>query len=235
MDALNRRYQAGHPSTDLAKAGLILHSFDELDDPNEPWVPIFRTDPDHGISGSGGGVTTKAMSDRICASLVWAGLRGELRKHIFYQSLPWSLAAGFVLSPGDNLLNCAYGGDGGTNRRQCSPPGLSWTCVPGCGPAWCDEQRGGQCSTRLEGLAGLLEYQGQGGERTGPNELVFDQRTFEERLPHSVEAIWWDPERSGGGRERAIHQRFCQRFGLRPEQVPFVRLLRGGSGPIFGT
>ena len=65
------------------------------------------------------------------------------------------------------------------------------------------------------------------------NELVFDQRTFELNLPHSVEAIYWDDQASDGKGERAIHAAFCRKFGLGPQQVPFVRLGRGNGGPLF--
>lgn len=257
MDELNRRYQLGRPSSDLASAGVVLHTFDELDDRDEPWLPISRTHPDERCSLV---LSCSEVTDRLCASIVWAGLAGELRRHLFFERKGGAFFGGFVFSPAHNLLNCAYGGDGGTNRKRCSPPGRSSSCVPGplpsppppsppppppppspsppstgCGQFCGEGGGGGQCSTRLEHLHDLLEYQAQGGARTGTNELVFDQQTFEERLPHSVDAIWFDPQRSDGSRERVIHQRFCQRFGLRPEQVPFVRLLQGGSGPIFGT
>ncbi len=259
---LNRMYQNGHPSTDLASTGLcavtlqtfvfspdaalalsvqgharrVLHTFDELDDPDEPWIPIARTHPDHQISGSSSRITPNALADRICGSILWAGLGGAVRRHIFFQSLPASIPGGFVLSPEHNLFNCGYGGDGGSNRHLCSPPGRSSGCLPGCG-SFCDGGGGGQCSTRLAHLDGLLEYQAAGGARTGVNEMVFDQATFEINLPHSVDAIWWDPQRSDGSRERAIHERFCLRFNLQTRdgcRLPLVRLLNGGPGPIFG-
>lgn len=200
-------------------------------------MPIFRTDPHHGISGSSSSITPEVLQDRMCASLVWAGLQGELRSHMFFQSLPTSMAAGFVLSAEHNLFNCGYGGDGGSNRHLCSPPGRSSRCVPGCGP-FCDEGGGGQCSTKLKDLTGLLEYQAAGGARTGTNEMVFDQATFERYLPHSVDAIWWDPQRSDGSREKVIHQRLCHEFKLGTKggcSLPLVRLLQGGAGPIFSV
>ena len=210
-----------------------MHTFDELDDHEDPWLPLARRHPNQGISGSSSRITPTMLSDRICASLVWAGLEGELRRHLFFQTTSGAYFGGFVFSPSQNQLNCAYGGDGGTNRKTCNPPGLSQTCVPGCGP-FCGEGGGGrQCSSRPAKLAAVLDYQAKGGARTATNEMVFDQRTFEEHLPHSVEAIWWDPQRTDGSRERAIHQRFCERFGLHPDQLPFVRLGQGRGGPLF--
>ena len=52
-----------------------------------------------------------SISDRICASIVWRSLAGELNKHIFFAN-DWKLHAGFVLSPVHNKLNCAYASDG---------------------------------------------------------------------------------------------------------------------------
>ena len=98
--------------------------------------------------------------------------------------------------------------------------------------------RRAKCSTKLKNLTGLLEYQAAGGARTGTNEMVFDQATFERYLPHSVDAIWWDPQRSDGSREKVIHQRLCHEFKLGTKggcSLPLVRLLQGGAGPIFSV
>ena len=80
-------------------------------------------------------------------------------------------------------------------------------------------------------MTGLLEYQAAGGARTGTNEMAFDQATFERYLvPHSVDAICWDPQRSDGtSREKAIHQRLCHEFKLETKEacwLPLVRPLR---------
>ena len=101
---------------------------------------------------------------------------------------------------------------------------------------WCDYSNGRGCAmdpTRPSELQYPLEAMAAAGARAGINELIFDQETFARLLPHSVDAIFWDPQRSSGVQERELHRRFCERFGLRLEQVPFVRLGEGGQQPLF--
>ena len=185
----------------------------------------------------------REISDRICGSVVWRDLAGELRNHIFFAAGE-KLHAGFVLSPIHNKLNCAYAGDGGSNRRSCNPLGLSSTCVPGCmtrgmngGFIWCNPdpraKNSGQCAWQPQHLDLPMQGQWYGGVRSGINELVFDQNTFEINLPHSVEAVFWDDQRTDGVKERAVHRKFCETFGLSLDQVPFVRLGVGNGGQLF--
>merc|ERR1711865_356491 len=39
VQTINRRFTAGHPSNELASAGVLLHQFDDLGDPMQNWLP----------------------------------------------------------------------------------------------------------------------------------------------------------------------------------------------------
>ena len=219
---LNDRYQQGRPSSDLRQAGVLVHTWDERDDFDAPWTVLH-------------GSRFDANSHKISASVVWAAFAGQLRKHIFFRRGP-KLQGGFVLSPFHNQFNCAYAGDANTNNNICfGKPG----CVSGCGapPHWCDYSTPGwkgHCSTHPNDLDHILKDM-EPNDRAGCNELIFEQVVFERNLPHSVEAIWYDPKQSPshGAAEREVHRKFCERFGLKLDQLPFVRLGEGGHEPLF--
>ncbi|KAL1523876.1 hypothetical protein AB1Y20_018795 [Prymnesium parvum] len=126
---LNERFRRGKPMEDITQAGILIHQFDSMDDPNPagfPWIP---------------GMGRHDTGDRISAALVFADMVPEPGAN----SIPiYSFdLAGIVLSPFHNKLLCAYPWDVGSLGRKCSPPGLSETCIPGCSPGrghttWCD-------------------------------------------------------------------------------------------------
>ena len=111
--ALNERFLRGGVASDLSAAGLLLHTFDRIDDADPsrtPWVPK------GGVEGD--------PSNRISASLISAAMPpepgGELPTYSFG-------LAGTVLSPTQNRLRCSYAVDQGSIRLQTHAWG------PGCG------------------------------------------------------------------------------------------------------
>ncbi|KAL1510268.1 hypothetical protein AB1Y20_006590 [Prymnesium parvum] len=125
---VNRRFKEGRRSNDLAAAGLLIHQFDAMDDPDpngEPWIP-----------GKGKWDT----GDRISAALINAQMVKEPNGQIPVYS---NSLSGVILAPETNTLLCSYPFDVGSLERVCYPRGVSDTCIPGCTPnggatQWCE-------------------------------------------------------------------------------------------------
>ena len=169
---LNDQFLYGSYSNDLEKAGVILHQFDSMDDPNPrntPWLP-----------GSGRHDT----GDRISAAIVNAGMKPDPAGNIPLYS--FSLA-GLVLSPRDNKL-LLYPWDVGSLARVCFS-GLTDTCIPGCTKydgdpaAWCTPGDPGwefttpACAWKPSDLKSMLGSQGGGAnQRTEASEQSVGRR-----------------------------------------------------------
>lgn len=142
VELLNKRFREGVPSNDLAKAGILVHQFDSVDDPNptgSPWQP---------------GAGKPEYGDRLSASLINKNMRADERGNVPIYSFS---TAGLILSPHHNRMNCGYPYDVGSLGRACwGAPG----CTPGCtsdqGDVWC--ARGHDewpCAWRSSNLKGL--------------------------------------------------------------------------------
>jgi hypothetical protein len=115
---LNARYRAAEPSSNLSRAGILIHQLDgidlgELRDDfgrlRMPWMPCPAT----------GMTWCSDIGDRVSASIINARL-----PYLFSD-----VAAGFLVSPQAKIL-CSFPKDGGTMPYTCTKdePG----CVPGC-------------------------------------------------------------------------------------------------------
>ena len=154
--------------------------------------------------------------------------------------------SGIVLKPEENNVFCAYVTDSGTDMRRCDPPGKSDRCTPGCsgkgvnagGPEWCVpfEPFGSYCSWAPQHLNWVMEismpthtgphgagYQNGGGHY---NELVIDAFHFQDHLPWSIEAFWYDPlsSKDGGASQRVQHAAFLAEFEVTALAVPLLKL-----------
>ena len=242
---LNARFRAGVASSDLAAAGLLLHQFDSMDDPDpqgQPWVP-----------GAGKPVFEGYPSgDRVSATLVNARMQAEpapQAKRIPLYSLS---LAGIILSPERNTLKCSFAFDAGTLERTCLEP--SETCNPGCThpsfrghpPLWCERNNHPwPCAWRPSDLSQMLEVREElrtlGRKPEGKfwddhkfyDELVFDSKVFASQLPGSMEAVFFlegadcGAESDGPKCEayaRSAHANIKREFGLTDVQLPLVRL-----------
>lgn len=207
-ERLNQRFRTGKASNDLEEIGVILHQFDETEDPEMPWrrCPQFC----HGFGQPCG---CNFLKDRITGSAIQASMPKATDG-----TMPlWSKkAGGIILSGSSNRLHCAFPADAGTRARVCDPPGVSSTCTPGCtgeksldradgtgeyrpwcrmdkvyaaNDVWCDGNpwRPDMVQTMLEGYPNR--------ERIGSvepyNEFVFDGEYSERQLPGSVMAFFY--------------------------------------------
>ena len=214
---LNARFRAGVASSDLAAAGLLLHQFDKMDDPDpqgKPWVPGAATDIYQGYPSG----------DRISATLVNAQMTPEPAPYAHRIPLYSANFAGIILSPKRNTLQCSFAFDAGTLERGCMTP--SETCTPGCThpsqrghtPLWCERSHHPwPCAWRPRDLDKMLavreELRKVGRKPVGKfwddhkfyNELIFNSANFSSQLPESIEAIFFldggDCSAEGDGQE----------------------------------
>ena len=197
VEQLNARFRSGVNSSDLAAAGLIIHQFDSMDDPNpdgQPWLP-----------GEGRSQT----GDRLSATLVNAHMQPEpppLDRRIPLYSASLS---GFIMSPQYNKLLCSYAFDAGTLERTCQPG--SAQCIPGCThpsngqrTIWCERNNHPwPCAWRPDKLDQMLQVREelrtlnvkpQGkfwDDKKFYDELIFDTARFKSQLPQSIEAVFY--------------------------------------------
>ena len=238
VERLNARFRNGAASSQLAAAGLLLHQFDGMDDPNprgEPWLP---------------GVGRPETGDRISATLVNAQMQPEpppLEKRIPMYS---ASLGGFVMSPEHNRLLCSYAFDAGTLERTCQPP--SEQCIPGCthpsnwpNTLWCERNNHPwPCAWRPAALKEMLHVREElrtanvkpegkfWDDHKFYDELIFDADRFRSTLPASIEAVFYlegDCADATDGPKcedyaRGAHARMKKRFGLTDAQLPLLRL-----------
>ena len=122
VDRINKRFHAAvRGSSDLMEIGVMIHGLDGTEDPKRKWAPCPIDVEQCGF-----------LSDRMSASVV----HPEKVQAFSIEG------GGVVLNPKYVTVLCAFGGDGGTRGRTCSPPGKNPNCVPGCwaGPACWNEE-----------------------------------------------------------------------------------------------
>ena len=116
VSALNARFQAGTPSDDPTSAGVVLHALNtQLGSGPSPWLSADRV---------------SCVVANAWLPFLYHGAAAD--RFASYQT------SGFVLrsSVVKRALLCAYGGDGGTNGKNC-PSNWRATashskCTPGC-------------------------------------------------------------------------------------------------------
>ena len=168
---LNERFRVGHPSSDLADAGLLIHQFDGYDNDDHfmpPWRPCASCPQGHCRN-------CVETSDRLSAALVYRNMtadpltRLDIRPHARGAIPLYSRGtAGLILSPTANRLLCAYPYDGGSGGKVCSPLGVSAHCVPGCktrSEDWCSDTSrdlGAECAWAPKHFKEVLLLRGDG-------------------------------------------------------------------------
>ena len=111
VDQINLRFSHGGPSASLATAGVLVHTFDDITDTVQPWLPCHE------------GRWCGNLRDRFAASLLHPG----------YADIYSKGEGGFVINPDAAHMLCSYHGDGHSMAKACEEPGVSKWCVPGCG------------------------------------------------------------------------------------------------------
>lgn len=194
--ALNARYRAGHASNVLAEAGVLVHVFDQLED----WGN------DRGYRPCRSGWCNGRFDHESCSVI-------NIHLPAIY---PHHSSDGGVVLASSVPVACSFPGDGGTqkktieqlcNRTQCSP-----------------QERGlphSQCSFGPNQLGDMLRAHQSRKGGVPYNEVVVSSRTWEERLPWSVEAF------IDGGRAAAAHRSFLRDFPDRRGRTPLVNYTAG--------
>ena len=170
VDQINLRFSHGGPSASLATAGVLVHTFDDITDTVQPWLPCHE------------GRWCGNLRDRFAASLLHPG----------YADIYSKGEGGFVVNANAVDMLCSYHGDGHSMAKACDEPGVSKWCVPGCGggyeqcevvqkTSWCscevgdflcawkpDELEGMMRQQQEEAPNGFLELKGYNEVRTSP-------------------------------------------------------------------
>ena len=203
---------------------MLVHSFDGRERPDKPWLSCTGTTRYcyalvHGLL------------DRIATSVIFAN-DGKPPQY-WNQRIYNPQEGGVVLNPDVNAMLCSYSQDSGSDMRRCD---TNPKCVPGCsakgmdaGVEWCSaSSMPGGCAWPPHLLRDMMQrtlpqYQTNGGHY---NEIVVDARRFQEQLPMSIEAFWYDAQHSkdGGRTQRAQHAAFLRDFNLREIDVPLLKL-----------
>lgn len=118
VEQINLRFTQGGPGPNLATAGVLVHTFDDITDMSMPWLPC------HESRWCGN------LRDRFATSLLYPGHGDVYSKG----------DGGFVINPTAAKILCSYHGDGHSMAKACQLPGVSDSCVPGCGGGYdkCD-------------------------------------------------------------------------------------------------
>lgn len=165
VDEINGRFENGLPTDDMERAGLLVHTFDDMADTVYPWRPCAE------------GRWCGGLRDRMAATLIRAAFPDVYTKG----------DGGFVIRSSIAKVLCSYHGDGHSMAKTCSPPGLSERCTPGCpgsyqrcdtvvATTWCDCPRTGYlCAWRPNQLEQMMNEQ----EEEDPNGF-FDQKGYNE-------------------------------------------------------
>jgi hypothetical protein len=189
---------------------VLARLFDPSEDPYEPWRPCVRD------------MWCKVYGDRMPASIINAHAPALYSKAD-------SPKAGFIINPNAVELMCAYHVDGSSMNKNCEPPGRTDQCTPGCpnGHAdaeWCTSRWQTQCGWKPNQLDQCLLAQHDQGKAGVYNELILDGVSWQDNLPHTIEAVFWPHYANDGQRKHArdVHSKFLQRYGLTWQQVPLI-------------
>ena len=170
VDQINIRFNEGGPTADIAKAGVLVHTFDDITDSVHPWLPC----PETRWCGR--------LRDRFAASLIYPPLRDVYSKG----------DGGFVVNPKHAKVLCSYHGDGHSMAKSCDRPGVSKDCVPGCGggyeqcevvekTSWCTCPQGDfLCAWRPNELEQMMRQQ----QSESPNGFLLHKGYNE--VPHFI-------------------------------------------------
>ena len=191
---LNARFENGHPSNDLAEAGVLLRMFDNLGGSivGVPWLPCPI------------GSWCEEFRNRWPSSIV--------NKHV--RKLYGLTASGMVLAPTVGFF-CVTPGDG--NSMGNGPDGCYEDDCDLHGP------RDWNCKFTPSHLKEALEAQqrrwnGDAGEH---NEVVVDVSTVTPLLPHVIMAWFYMDD---AGVARRAHQEFIHTYRLDEDDCPLVHL-----------
>lgn len=208
LSAINLRFLHGHPTNDIAEAGVIMRAFDGLENPWRPWEPCPQDNPSLAMCAR--------FADRFPTSLVWPG----------HTSVYTGNGDGGLIIRPDAFkahsppFKCAYHGDGTTMSKGnepcpelCTSPGAKW---------W-------RCAWPPNHLQRMMEAQ----KPEDHNEVVLDTSVWVASLPATIEAIYAVPYGDDShARARGVHRDYLERYGLSAKDVPLL-MYRFDQSPPF--
>ena len=181
----------------------------ELSNPDMPWwLPCPRTC----TYNQDAKCWCDSQSDRLSASLVNRNSPPTPQKGIPVYALPDARGVGIVLTPRLAGVLCSYAADAVSYNFQCDPPGASKVCIPGCMSSPGQWAQGSYRGAKgLSQMLGEYEFADAGVY----NEVVVDSKFFEQRLPASVEAVYYHADvPSAAELARAMQRGLAKKFGV---------------------
>ena len=220
MAELNRCFNEGRPSQDLARSGVLVRQFDGLSDldNSHPWMPCPRIG---------------AWCSQFHAQWPTSIINRRARATYFDDE------GGMVLdaSTAQAYLRCIYPGDGNSMARTCGGgDGDGRSCIPGCAPdgEQCHQEGwdGWGCSYPPPLLEEALRHHerdhtsGENGQFLLNNELILDPSWLSDHLPGAVLAFFHVHEKDDGPHGRACdaRARYLRTYRLEGDQVPLLHL-----------
>ena len=206
---LNRRFEMGHPTNDLSKAGVLLRQFDHQSewDSGRPWLAC---------SAQSWCYHLRAFWP---ASIVSAKVRA-----LYYRSRWGQPRGGLILAPSAHIL-CVYPGDGnsmGSFESNGCPKSDDEYCIKTTDP-WA-------CVYDKDHLKEALQAQ-QNWAIGSHNEVVLNTSSITPaQLPWSILAFFHEGDIST---VRPLHQAFLHSFSLIETECPLLSLNLRGPGDAF--
>lgn len=235
---LNARFATGHPSNDLAAAGVFLRGADDAVDTysDTPWAG--RESIKEWFRGNAG--------DRISGSII------NRRAPFYYRG------SGALLAVRPEVVArafmCAFHTDASSYNSKCEPPGASAECLPGCYgvtrasldvQGWCNSPApmdvfvrgaGSVCPYPLADVQGMLQRQeAYTAARNCAccswpdcplyNEVVLDSEVWTENLPSTIEAVLFPAgDDNAQAMARRWHRLMLEHFRLDASALPLVSI-----------
>jgi hypothetical protein len=184
-DAISARFAHGGPSNDPEVMGVLIHVWDQLEDPGLPWMPCLRTSVcKH---------TERGRLDRLPSSLIYKGMpnRGKNNSVPMFSD---GLRGGLILRPTASEVRCGYPADGHSrwNSDGCACPFVG-DIAKGkkdrndCS-RWCDDPIGSGSMDSARGINRNVRELRCGGRPWRPSQLgaMLSRAaavTMEQRMP----------------------------------------------------
>lgn len=212
--ALNARWANGFASNNLSQAGILLHTFDNVDGDNvrnNVWLPCSDT----GYWCSGYEVSSASLVNRRLPhwfNMDWAGV----------------ILSPTALSPLSDSIRCSFAYDAGTMGDPSGCPGMEcdddFASLSYC--HWGSHQLGAMLQQHEE-LEGSGNDRPCGLDECDYNEVVIDADFWVRALPAVVEAFFFPRDsRDAEWRARDVLSSFREHYGSAVADVPLVSIGR---------
>ena len=224
----------------------MIHLIDGFEETGKPWQMACTPKPGCDFISDRISVTV-LHSNKLAGGIGLADAVGTV-----VQSLSVPGGGGIIVRPSLEATRvlCGYGGDGGSRKMTCNPPGTdNPRCIPGCircypkfCQTWCDPRKHtiaphGWCEGkpwRPGDLGKMLDSNVHSAEY---NEVVLDGFFTNQHLPGAIEAMFYLPtDLNNGAAAKAMHNAFLEAYpSLKYTDVPLLRLDDSGpkgSGPF---